>query len=862
MRAAAGKAFGARSNAAATPSELSAPYSAGGARSEGPCGRGLSALRQCGTGSDRSAFTVVDPLVVHSIPGRVRVRFGDALKDEQLGIVQSLAGVTSVRGNPTCRSIVVCFDADRVCVDAIVRWLRDPQPATAARSSPVERKASREPLRTLAIAAAGLLLTICGAPPLVSSAVVIAGAIPIAKRAAADAREGELSADLLDATAFSVLLLRGSIVAGAISSFLIAFGEYIRALTARRSRKAIVDLFASTAPFAWVLQDGRPERVAADSVENGMTVVVHPGEVVPVDGPIVLGRATVDQQALTGEATPQLRVPGDSVYASTLVMDGEIRVRAEKAGSQTRASRIVEVLGNAPVHDTAIENYAARYAGRLVLPVLLLAGGIYALTRDVVRAISVIVFDFSTGIRVSVPTCVLAAMNAAVRREVLIKSGRAVEQLARVDTIIFDKTGTLTLGTPVVREIVPLAGDLDDEALLALAAAVENRLSHPAAQAIVQAAEERKIAIPERRESRYEIGLGVEAWVDGVSVAVGGEEFLRSRDVRLPTAAIFHADELARTGTSTVFVARDETIVGMIAYADVPRAEMASVIGALQANGVREVMMVTGDRRRVARAIATQVGIERVEAASFPDRKAEIVRELQAQGRTVAVVGDGINDSPAFAYADVSISLAGGTDVARETADVVLYGDLWGLLDAIRIARFAMGVVRENLGIIGISNGLGLLAASLGLVSPAAATAIHNGTGVLAATNSLRPLLGSARRIDDANHEIHSDHPHLHGDCEHVAVRHRHHTDYLHDGHLHAMHDGHIDEHRLPVTITNPAACTPHHRCGAHDATHAHGMGCGHDAVPHGDHIDYLVAGHLHHAHSAHCDDHGVLAVA
>jgi Cu2+-exporting ATPase len=488
----------------------------------------------------------------------------------------------------------------------------------------------------------------------------------------------------------------------------------------------------------------RLERVPAHSVEPGTTVLVHPGEVIPVDGPVVLGRATVDQQALTGEATPQLRVPGEPVYAATLVLDGEIQVRAEKAAAQTRASRIVEVLADAPVHDTAIENYAARYAGRLVLPVLLLAGGIYALTRDVVRAISVIVFDFSTGIRVSVPTCILATMNAAVRRQVLIKGGRAVEQLARVDTIVFDKTGTLTSGQPVVTEIASLVDDLDDDALLALAAAVENRLSHPAAQAIVRAAEERAVVIPDRRDPRHEIGLGVEACVDGVSIAVGSEGYLRSRHVEIANSALRYADELGRSGTSTVFVARDGKTVGTIAYADIPRSEIASVVRRLRADGIGEVLMVTGDRYPVARAIAEQVGIEHVEAASFPDRKAEIVRGLQAEGHVVAVVGDGINDSPALAYADVSVSLAGGSDVARETADVVLYGDLSGLLDALAMARLAMGIVRENLSLIGAANGLGLIAASLGLVPPAAATAIHNGTGVIAAMNSLRPLLSTS----------------------------------------------------------------------------------------------------------------------
>ena len=682
-----------------------------------------------------------NPVIVHSIPGRVRVRFRDPLDGERLAVAEPLAGIIHTRVNAACRSIAVRYDATRICVDDVIRWLREPRAANERRSHPIEGAVRGEHLRTLAIAAAGLLLSIVGAPAVAAVALVGIGAIPIAQRAVTDLRKRELSADFLDATAVTVLLFRGILVPAALSTFLIAAGEYLRALSSRRSRKALADLSASTAQFAWVLRDGRYERVPAHSVEPGTTVLVHPGEVVPVDGVVVLGRATIDQQTLTGEATPQLRSPGDAVYASTLVMDGEIHVRTEHAGANTRASRIVEVLASAPVHDTAIGNYAARFAGRFVVPVLLLAGGIYALTRDVVRAISIIVFDFSTGVRVSVPTCILATMNGAVRRQVLVKGGRALEQLARVDTIVFDKTGTLTSGRPVVTEIVSLDDELDENALLALAAAVEHRLSHPAAQAIVRAAEERTIAILERSESRYEIGLGVRARVDGATIIVGSAAFLATCGVQLPAEAVRFAGERGRDGTSAVFVARNGHPAGIIAYADVPRAEVASVIRSLRGDGIRDVIMVTGDQDGVARAIAADVGIERLEAASFPDRKAEIVRQLQAEGRTVAVVGDGINDSPALAYADVSVSLAGGSDLARETADVILYGDLSGLLDAIAMARFAMRVVREDLGIVGIANGLGLLGATAGVVSPAAATAINNGSGVLAAMNSLRPLL-------------------------------------------------------------------------------------------------------------------------
>jgi Cu2+-exporting ATPase len=264
---------------------------------------------------------------------------------------------------------------------------------------------------------------------------------------------------------------------------------------------------------------------------------------------------------------------------------------------------------------------------------------------------------------------------------------------------------------------------------------------HPAAQAVVRAAQERQLRIPERGESWYSIGLGIEAEVEGETVLVGSELYLTSRGIALPDAARTAAQRAGTRGASTVFVARDGAALGCLAYADVPRPEARSVIGRLHASGVRHLVMVTGDQRAVAEAVAAQIGIDRVEAGVFPERKAEIVRALQSAGRrTVAVIGDGINDSPALAYADVSVSLQGGTDVARETADVVLHGSLHGLPEAVAIARHALGIIRQNLGIVGIPNTGGVLLAAAGLVTPTMATALNNGSAVAAALNGLRPL--------------------------------------------------------------------------------------------------------------------------
>lgn len=648
-------------------------------------------------------------------------------------------GVRSVRVNAAAASVVVMYDAQTVSFEMLVELIVTPPVRAAPILLPTQRS-WRAYLAPVVSGALGLALALFGAPVPVTAAFLALSAAPVASTASRDLAGGRLSVDTLDTIAIVVLALRGSMRAASLSAFLIASGELIRALTARRSQAAIVDLFGTSGRRAWVLRDGRTERVRADTLVPGETVVVYPGELILVDGLVTSGVGSVDQKSLTGESKPALRSSGDEVFASTMLTEGKLHVRVERAGTQTRASRIVQLLAGAPVHETAIANYAGRFADRFVLPVLLSACGIFVLTRDPMRAAAVIVFDFATGIRVAVPTTVLAAMSAAVRRNILIKGGRALEKLAQVDTIVFDKTGTLTEGMPHVVDVGAVDGTADLDEILALAAGAEHRLTHPVAHAIVERAQSRGLAIVDVHDSDYAIGLGVSAWVNGDRVMVGSEQHLVRVGMTVPALALEAAARAGARGESTVFVARGEVVMGWIAYADVARVEAPEVIRLLGSYGVRDLAIVTGDQPAVAAAVAATLGIEHVEAQVFPEGKAEIVRALQRRGRTVAVVGDGINDSPALAYADVAVSLKDGSDAARETADVVLHGDLRGLTEAIDIARHAMRTVYQDLAIVGVPNALGFVLAAVGIISPTIATALNNGSGVAAALNGLRPL--------------------------------------------------------------------------------------------------------------------------
>lgn len=680
--------------------------------------------------------------LVHALYGRARFRVPRVKRDRDYADrvwsgLSSETGVTTVRVNVAASSVIVTYDPMRLSFETLVALLVEPpsRPPPALREQP-----RRSGFLSIVAGAVGLALALCGAPAVLTASFVALSAAPVGVRAIRALVRGHLTVDALDGLAIAVLALRGSLRAASLSSFLIAAGEGIRALTARRSRSALASLFGVSDRFAWVLRGERTDRVPADTLVAGDTVAVYPGELVLVDGVVVDGEGWVDQKSLTGESRPVFKRPGHDVFASTLLTDGKLYVRTERAGARTRASRIVEVLADAPIHETAIANYASRFADRFVLPTLLSASALYALTRDPVRAAAVIVFDFATGIRVSVPTTVLAAMSAAVRRDILVKGGRALEKLARVDTVVFDKTGTLTEGTPSVVDIGVIDSVAAPDDVLALAAAAELRLTHPAAHAIVTAAQKRGLVIPKRRDSSYSIGRGVSARIDGQHIVVGSEQHLAFAEIAVPPSARDAAAKAGARGESTVFVARSSGTIGWITYADVPRIEAREVVRALRAYGVHDLVMVTGDQPDVAAAVAAQLGIEQVEAEVFPEHKAEIVQTLQRRGRTVAVVGDGINDSPALAYADVSVALKDGSDVARETADVVLHGDLRGLPEAIDIARHAMRTIHQDLAIVGIPNAVGFTLAMLGTISPTVATALNNGSGVAAALNGLRPL--------------------------------------------------------------------------------------------------------------------------
>ncbi len=720
--------------------------------------------------------------LVHHIPGRARFRvplLGQSphYAEKLRGTLASVPEIRDVRINRAAQSLIVRYQTNQPIAELVEKCLfpllldhsqlsalalqsaavplvsrqsalpppeRDERPSTPSQL----RVGGSEQWSSLRLpATAAVLAFLCRLPrfailrPLAILAV-LAAALPVARRAfhSLVVRQ-RLNIDCLDLLALSLSGWQGKLLTPAMVIALHELGDAIREQTARSTEVRTANLKDAIGHFAWVKYGNQPpQQIESDRVRVGDLVVVYPGEQIPVDGTVVRGEAIVDQQSLTGESMPVVRQVGQQVLASTLVQSGQLYLRADRVGQQTRAAASIELLQKAPVYDTRMANYAEKIADRLIVPSLLLATLVLLATRDPARAAAILTLDFVTGIRVSIPTALLSALNHTTRHGVLVRSGRTLEQLAEVDAIVFDKTGTLTQGTIAIAGVTTVERGLPPETVLQLAAAAEQRLNHPVAEAIVRYTQQQNLAIPARGDWTYEVGLGVRARVAEQDVLVGSERFLRQADIDWSNWTAPPAD----VEQSLIYVACDRRLQGVIQYTDPLRRESYRLIQTLQHKYGIDVYLLTGDRVQRATQVARELGIPatRVYAEAFPENKARIVRDWHRSGRTVAFVGDGLNDSVALAYADVSVSFEQGSEIARETADVVLMNNnLLDLLEAIAIARQTRHLIEQNTALVIAPNLFALgLATTTGL-NPLVATVIHNGSAIAAGMNSLRPLV-------------------------------------------------------------------------------------------------------------------------
>ena len=535
---------------------------------------------------------------------------------------------------------------------------------------------------------------------------------------------------------------------------LILLGNLLEARAKGRTAGAIRRLVGLRPTTARVMRDGREIETLLAELHPGDEVLVRPGEKIPADGTVLEGTSYVDESMLTGESVPVVKGPGDAVTGATLNRNGALRFRVDRVGADTVLSRIIRLVQEAQGTRAPIQRLADRISGVFVPVVISIAIATFVVWFDfgpepaylhaLVASVTVLIIACPCAMGLAVPTAVMVSTGRGAELGVLIKGGEALERSERIDTVVFDKTGTLTEGHPAVRSVVPAPGGTADGELLRLAASVERHSEHVLGEAMVGEARGRGLALAEPEEFASLTGRGVAGLVDGVRVAVGNAALLRELGVD-PAPLAPSAERLAAEGLTPVLVAVDGGAAGTIGIADPVKATSREAVAQLERLGL-EPIMLTVDNRRTAEAVARAIGIRRVVAEVLPDRKLDEIRRLQQEGRTVAMVGDGLNDAPALAQADVGIAMGTGTDVAMEAGAVTLMsGNPLGVVTAVRLARRTMRVIRQNLfwafiyNVIGIPVAAGALYPVLGLrLTPAMAAAAMAISSVCVVTNSLR----------------------------------------------------------------------------------------------------------------------------
>ncbi|WP_299288768.1 cation-translocating P-type ATPase [Thermoflexus sp.] len=568
--------------------------------------------------------------------------------------------------------------------------------------------------------------------PLWASGTLLAG-FPAFRDVARAARRGRVTPHTLMTAGVLATALVGEWSSALVLALFMRIGEEVERLTVEQARRAMRSLLALRPQRARVLRAGEEREVPVEAVQPGEVVVVRPGERIPVDGEVIEGHATVDPSALTGEAMPVEVGPGDRVWAASICQLGSLRVRATSVGADTTFGRILRLVEEAERSRPEVQRLADRVA-TWYLPVVATVGLLtLVLRRDPLAMAAVFAVACTCAFALATPVAMLAAIGAAARRGLLIKGGRFLEVLARVEVLLIDKTGTVTFGRPQVTDVIPLDGWREEE-VLALAAAAERDSEHPLAEAVRALARERGVQVPAVETFEALPGIGVRAQIGGHTVTVGrikpdGEDRLQALAARL-----------AAEGKTVVAVRLDGRPIGLLTVQDTLRPEVRDVLQELQRLGIRRVELLTGDRPEAAAAVARSLGIP-FRAGLLPEDKIAVVRAYQAQGRVVGMVGDGVNDAPALAQADVGIAMGSGTDVALEAGHIVLLRDDWRLLpEAVRIARSTMDVIRWNFALATVYNGLGALLAALGILPPilAAAAQVVPDVGIL--LNSARLL--------------------------------------------------------------------------------------------------------------------------
>lgn len=572
---------------------------------------------------------------------------------------------------------------------------------------------------------------------------VLALSWPIIRNGASSLRTSfRPNADTLSAAAIITSALSGQSFSALAVIFLNQIAELLTAYTMKRTKSAIREMLAGETGHIWrVAPDGSLEKIEAESAQKDDLIRVHTGEKIGVDGIVQNGTGLVDQAAITGEYIPAIKKKNDTVFAGTTVKDGSLTVRATKVGAETAVTNIIRMVESATENKAPVQNYADRFSSSLLLLNVSLFILVYAVTRNLHRALSMLVIDYSCGIRLSTVAALSATINTAAKNGVFIKGSSYIEALSEVDTLVLDKTGTVTKGEPEVVSIVSVNGQVDEKHVIRLASAAEQTSTHPMAKAILSKLRTHGWSIPKHEETNIFTGRGVQTRVGRSIVRVGNKKFmndhgLHTHHFRQKTA------RMAMSGENIVYVARGRKVIGVLGISDPLRDRMKKSLNRLRMTGIDDIVLLTGDLEQYAEIVANRMSMDRFESEQMPEDKARAVVQIQSDGYKVMMVGDGINDAAALAYADVGIALGQTrTDVAMEAADITISGDNPMMIPAaVQLSKKTMEIIKQNFATtIGV-NSAALAFSSFGILPVFWGAVLHNASTILVVANSLRLL--------------------------------------------------------------------------------------------------------------------------
>ena len=551
------------------------------------------------------------------------------------------------------------------------------------------------------------------------------------------------NADTLSSTAIVSSIILGSERTALTIMILEKFAELLTVYTMKKTRGVIKDMLSVGENYVWKQSDdgNTAKKVPIEEISKGDFILVQTGEKISVDGTIEKGEAIIDQSAITGEYMPVTKKAGEEVFAGTLLKSGNITVKAEKVGDDRTASRIIKLVEDAAFNKADIQSYADTFSAQLIPLNFLLAGIVYVSTKNLQKALSMLVIDYSCGIRLSTATAFSASINTAAKNGILIKGSNYLEELSRSDTVIFDKTGTITEGKPKIQTLKTFGKNMKDNRMLALAAAAEETSSHPLASAILNEIKNRGLKIPKHKESVIKVARGIETFVNKDIIRVGSLKYMEENDISLEVASDI-VKGMQNRGEIVIYVAKNNDLIGVIGVSDPPRENIKKAMNRLRNQGIDDIVLLTGDLRQQAETIASRMSMDRYESELMPEDKAKDILKFRSIGSKVIMIGDGINDAPALSYANVGIALGSSrTDIAMEAADVTITSDDPLLIPGvIGLAKNTVKIIKQNFAMaIGI-NSFALVLGATGLLPAIYSSVLHNSITILVVGNSLRLL--------------------------------------------------------------------------------------------------------------------------